>query len=139
VTFLCIQRCTLLTNNFRSYNCYFKFITNNCFLQRVFIHYMYKEPKKSGEWYLGYHESVTDFHDLLFKDHNLKIIGKPMMQSYLPKRLIREAYFTCEQSKEWISSLAQCDNNIDCLDASDEVNCSHYKIGMLSFEFTLFH
>jgi hypothetical protein len=86
---------------------------------------------------LRYHESVIDFHDFLFKDHNLTIIGKPMMQSNIPKRLIREAYFTCEQSKEWISTLAKCDNVIDCVDASDEVNCSHDKIGILSFEFTI--
>ncbi|XP_060574946.1 low-density lipoprotein receptor-related protein 2-like [Ruditapes philippinarum] len=70
------------------------------------------------------------------KDHNLTIIGKPMEQSYLPKRLIREAYFTCEHSKEWISTLAKCDNVIDCLDASDEVNCSHYKIGCDDNEFS---
>jgi hypothetical protein len=47
-----------------------------------------------------------------------------MMQSNLPKRLIPEAYFTCKESKEWTSTLAICDNVIDCLDASDEVNCS---------------
>ncbi|XP_060591815.1 LDL receptor repeat-containing protein egg-1-like, partial [Ruditapes philippinarum] len=46
-----------------------------------------------------------------------------MMQSNLPKRLKPEAYFTCEHSKELISTLAKCDNVIDCLDASDEVTC----------------
>ncbi|XP_060605360.1 low-density lipoprotein receptor-related protein 2-like isoform X2 [Ruditapes philippinarum] len=69
-----------------------------------------------------------DFTDELscqnrLKDHDLAIIGKAMMQSNLPKRLKPEAYFTCEHSKEWISTLAKCDNVIDCLDASDEVNC----------------
>jgi hypothetical protein len=53
-----------------------------------------------------------------------------MMQTYLPKQLKSAAYFTCEHSKEWISSLAKCDNVIDCLDASDEVNCFNGNIGI---------
>ncbi|XP_060601492.1 low-density lipoprotein receptor-related protein 1B-like [Ruditapes philippinarum] len=69
-----------------------------------------------------------DFSDELscqnrVKVHDLDMIGKAMMQFTLPKRLKPEAYFTCEHSKEWISTLAKCDNVIDCLDASDEVTC----------------
>ncbi|XP_060554646.1 vitellogenin receptor-like [Ruditapes philippinarum] len=79
--------------------------------------------------------SINDLQTIAL-NHNLTIIGKPMMQSNLPERLIREAYFTCEHSKEWISTLAKCDNVIDCLDASDEVNCSHDKIGCDKNEFS---
>jgi hypothetical protein len=56
-----------------------------------------------------------------------------MMQSNLPKRLKPEAYFTCEHSKEWISTLAKCDSVIDCLDASDEVTCFNGNIGIFTF------
>jgi hypothetical protein len=67
-----------------------------------------------------------------------------MMQSNFPRRLKPEAYFTCEQSKEWISTLAKCDNVIDCLDASDEVTCFNGNIGIcflnlhVSFTFKIY-
>jgi hypothetical protein len=55
-----------------------------------------------------------------------------MIQSNLPQRLQARAFFVCEKSQEWISMLAKCDDVIDCLDASDEVNCSHSSIGIFS-------
>jgi hypothetical protein len=53
-----------------------------------------------------------------------------MINSDVPRRHNSGAYFRCNNSKEWISMLAKCDDVIDCLDASDEVSCWHANIGM---------
>ncbi|XP_060589042.1 sortilin-related receptor-like [Ruditapes philippinarum] len=76
----------------------------------------------------------SDYSDELscqsdIQQHNLTNIVNIMKKSHPPQRSKRGQHFMCEKSKEWISTLALCDNVIDCLDASDEVNCSHRKIG----------
>jgi hypothetical protein len=58
-----------------------------------------------------------------------------MINTHLPNRLKHEAFYRCEKSKEWISTLAKCDDVIDCLDASDEVMClpSNSDISLSSY------
>jgi hypothetical protein len=45
-----------------------------------------------------------------------------------------ENYHLCG-SKEWISIAAKCDTVIDCLDASDEIDCIRRSTGDKSFPF----
>ncbi|XP_053389711.1 uncharacterized protein LOC123562081 [Mercenaria mercenaria] len=71
-----------------------------------------------------------DFSDELscmgkIKDHSLTNFSRSTSTSVLPARLEEGAYHLCGSSNEWISILAKCDGVIDCLDASDEILCSH--------------
>jgi hypothetical protein len=77
------------------------------------------------------------FHDCVWKyiygnylGHTLTNTGETMINTHLPKRLKHEAFYLCEKSKEWVSTLAKCDDVIDCLDASDEVMCLPSKNGI---------
>ncbi|XP_060552415.1 sortilin-related receptor-like [Ruditapes philippinarum] len=67
------------------------------------------------------------------KDHNLV---NTMTNSNLTQRLKNGTYFTCKNSREQISLLANCDDVIDCLDASDESGCLHSNIECDENEFS---
>ncbi|XP_060584590.1 G-protein coupled receptor GRL101-like isoform X3 [Ruditapes philippinarum] len=82
-----------------------------------------------------------DYKDELFCqndiiDHSLTNTGTTMINTHLPDRLKHEAFFRCEKSKEWISTLAKCDDVIDCLDASDEVTCFQSKSACGKYQFS---
>lgn len=46
------------------------------------------------------------------------------------------SFFRCGTG-EWISVIAKCDTVIDCLDASDEINCDSLTIGRLLVSYAI--
>ena len=60
---------------------------------------------------------------ILYLEHRLVHSDHSVTKSILPSRLNAGSYYRCENSNEWISVLAKCDETIDCLDASDEIGC----------------
>lgn len=60
---------------------------------------------------------------LLFLAQNITKGAEISLARDQPMIQVKVLLFHCD-SEEWVSLLAKCDNVIDCVNASDELNCS---------------
>ncbi|XP_060596877.1 low-density lipoprotein receptor-related protein 2-like [Ruditapes philippinarum] len=79
-------------------------------------------------------EDKTDEVNCNMNEHGL-VQDVELFPTSFPVRLVEGSYFQCG-SKEWISIAAKCDTVIDCLDASDEIDCLRNNAGCNDNEFS---